>query len=163
TFSIVTRHFLPGKPVIITFDDGYKDFFLSAMPILEEVGFRATVFVVTSKVGGLADWDAVSSPAPLMDWNELRALHGSGHWIGSHWNLHRDLTRMSDEAIGRDSVEARMILRRELRTEVTAVAFPWGKSDARVRRALAMSGYNAGLGVVSSLSSLSDDILNLPR
>ncbi|MGC2412136.1 MAG: polysaccharide deacetylase family protein [Stellaceae bacterium] len=163
TFSIVTRRFLPGKPVIITFDDGYRDFFANAWPILKDADYRATIFVVTSKVGGVADWDVGASPAALMDWDELRTLQQSGNTIGSHCNVHRDLTRLSDEAIARDGAEARDILRRELGVEVTAVAFPWGASSPHVRRALAKSGYTAGLGVVPRVSSVSDEILNLPR
>ncbi len=115
TFSIVTRRFLPGKPVIITFDDGYRDFFANAWPILKDADYRATIFIVTSKVGGVADWDVGASPAALMDWDELRTLQQSGNTIGSHCNVHRDLTRLSDEAIARDGAEARDILRRETR------------------------------------------------
>ena len=56
-FSIATKRFIPGHPVVITFDDGYADFVSNAWPILAETGLRATVFVVTGKVGGVADWD----------------------------------------------------------------------------------------------------------
>src|ERR1700730_9698291 len=49
-----------GRPVVITFDDGYKSFFTEAAPLLEAAGFRATVFVVTGQVGAVANWDTTS-------------------------------------------------------------------------------------------------------
>jgi SAM-dependent methyltransferase len=52
---------LPGRPVILTFDDGYKDFIENAWPILERADFKATVFVVTELVGRVADWDPAAS------------------------------------------------------------------------------------------------------
>jgi SAM-dependent methyltransferase len=58
---------LPERPVMITFDDGYKDILTAALPILRGHGFPATVFVVTDAVGGHADWDgAWGPPAPLL-------------------------------------------------------------------------------------------------
>src|SRR3981081_3071947 len=56
-FSIITRRFLPGRPIIITFDEGYRDFITAAWPVSRRTNFRATIFVVTGRVGGLADWD----------------------------------------------------------------------------------------------------------
>jgi len=45
-----------GKPIIITFDDGYRDF-LTALPSLQKYLFNATVFLVAARIGGSADWD----------------------------------------------------------------------------------------------------------
>ena len=95
-FCVTTGRHLPGRPVAITFDDGYADFMTDAWPILREMGFRATVFVVTSRVGTVADWDREADPPALLGWDELRALQQAGNEIASHCNVHRDLTRMSD-------------------------------------------------------------------
>jgi hypothetical protein len=70
---------------------------------------------------------------------------------------------LPEEEIVRDSVEARAILDEQLRRDVTSVAFPWGRNDARVRAALARGGYRIGLGIVGGRSSLRDDPIDLPR
>lgn len=153
-----------GRPVIITFDDGYKDFVTTAAPLLEANDFRATIFVVTDKVGGSADWDRHSAPPlPLMGWDDLRALEARGFRIGSHTTGHFDLVTLSDDEIVHDSESARSALSRHLGHEVDGIAFPWGRNDGRVRAALARSGYRVGVDVYPRRSALSDDIGCLPR
>ena len=70
---------LPTKPIVITFDDGEESAYDLALPILSRMGFRATLFVVTSKVG--TRWDNVQ----CLDWDRLRELEESGVFrIESH-------------------------------------------------------------------------------
>jgi peptidoglycan/xylan/chitin deacetylase (PgdA/CDA1 family) len=156
---------VPGHPVIITFDDGCKNFITHAAPILEAADFRATIFVVTDKVGETADWDAAWPPrVDLMDWDDLRELLQRGFEIASHTPRHANLLTLSDDDIVRDSIEARATLRERLGIETTSIAFPFGLNDARVRAALARGGYRAALaddGV--RFSRLGDDLMCLPR
>jgi peptidoglycan/xylan/chitin deacetylase (PgdA/CDA1 family) len=63
------------RPVILVFDDGYKDNFVTAKPILDQYGFKATFFIVTGFVGRGSD---------IMTWNDLVILNGTGHDIESH-------------------------------------------------------------------------------
>src|SRR5947207_12859101 len=75
----------PGRPVVITFDDGYNDFLTNAAPRLEAVELRATVFVVTERVGAPADWDTTSGPPlKLMSWDGLRPLQARGCSVAIH-------------------------------------------------------------------------------
>ncbi len=155
---------LQGRPVVITFDDGYKNFIMQAAPLLEAFGFRATVFVVTERVGQFADWDSTSGPPlQLMSWDDLRVLEAHGFEIGSHTPGHVDLTTLADDEIVSDSYNARATLRRELGHDVVTLAFPGGQSDARVRAALASGGYRIGVEIENRHSTLVDDISCLPR
>jgi peptidoglycan/xylan/chitin deacetylase (PgdA/CDA1 family) len=161
---IVSGQVCARRPVVITFDDGYKNFVTHAAPVLEAADFRATIFVVTDKVSGTSDWDAsLATPIELMNWNDLRALHQRGFDISSHTTSHVDLLTLSDEDIIRDSVKARATLREQLGRAVTSIAFPWGRNDARVRAALARGGFQVALSINNGFSSLGDDLLNLPR
>ena len=154
----------PGRPVVITFDDGYADFLTNAAPRLEAAGFRATVFVVTGRVGATADWDKTSGPPlKLIGWDDLRLLEARGFSIGSHTTAHLDLTSLTDEEIERDSREARATLHRELGHDIDIVAFPGGTSDARSRAALIRGGYRIGVEIADRCSTLSDDVGCLPR
>lgn len=154
----------PGKPVIITFDDGYADFLANAAPRLEAAGFNATIFVVTGRVGATANWDTTSGPPlKLMTWDDLRLLETRGFSVGSHTTAHLDLTALTDEEIESDSREARATLRRELGHDVDTVAFPGGTSDARVRAALTRAGYRVGVEIADRCSTFSDSVGCLPR
>jgi peptidoglycan/xylan/chitin deacetylase (PgdA/CDA1 family)/SAM-dependent methyltransferase len=161
---LAARRALPGRPVILTFDDGYKDFIENAWPILERADFGATLFVVTEKVGGVADWDpAASRPLPLMSWHDLRELEAKGVEIGSHSASHQDFSAISADRVTAEGRQARARLREELGKEASIIAFPWGRADEAVRRSLACCGYTLGLTTWGGHSTLGDDPMNLPR
>jgi peptidoglycan/xylan/chitin deacetylase (PgdA/CDA1 family) len=163
--SCIERGVVPsGRPVIITFDDAYKDFLTNALPALSENGFTATVFVVTERVGSSADWDGeAGSQMKLMDWDDLRHIKASGMEVQSHCANHVNLLEMSDIEIRADAQKALSRLRQELAIEAYAVAQPWGLSDARVRNLLAEHGYSIGLAASGGCSGLTDDVMDLPR
>jgi peptidoglycan/xylan/chitin deacetylase (PgdA/CDA1 family)/SAM-dependent methyltransferase len=161
---IASRERLRGRPVAITFDDGYRDFLTEAAPLLEAADFSATVFVVAGKVGAAADWDSSSwPPLRLMDWNDLRDLQRRGFEIGSHTTWHTDLRTLSEEDILHDCQSARAVLRKRLGYDVNIISLPWGFTDARIRAALARDGWRAAVTTQDGRSSLADDPLDLPR
>jgi peptidoglycan/xylan/chitin deacetylase (PgdA/CDA1 family) len=161
---IAARRPLPGRPVILTFDDGYKDFIENAWPILERADFKATLFVVTESVGRVADWDpAVSQHLPLMGWRDLSELQAKGVEIGSHSALHKDFSAISIDQVMAEGRRARETLRENLGREAKSIAFPWGRGDEGVRRALARCGYTFGLTTWGGRSTLGDDPMYLPR
>jgi peptidoglycan/xylan/chitin deacetylase (PgdA/CDA1 family) len=161
--SIAAKRPVPGRPVIITFDDGYKDFYENAFPALERANFSATVFVVTEKVGGNADWDALSQPVALMSWEELRAVAARGIAIGSHSASHKDLQTLAPDAVRGEGERALTMLRENLGSDVDMIAFPWGNSDETSRAVLAKCGYKIGLKSWGGPSTLEDDPLELSR
>lgn len=164
TEAIRDRRRLPGHPVIITFDDGYRNFIEYAWPILEMTGLTATMFVVTDKVGQVADWDTVAGePLPLMQWDELRRLRDRGLQIGSHSATHASLPSLTNEQIVLEGARSRERLKQELSLDVRSIAFPYGHTDARVRQCLAGVGYTIGVATWGGISSVADDPQNLPR
>jgi peptidoglycan/xylan/chitin deacetylase (PgdA/CDA1 family) len=155
---------LPGRPVILTFDDGYKDFIENAWPILERADFQATLFVVTERVGHVADWDpAVSRPLTLLSWRDLRELQAKGVEIGSHSASHKDFSAISVDQVLAEGQRAREKLQEKLGSQAKMIAFPWGRGDEEVRRTLARCGYTFGLTTWGGHSTLADDPMNLPR
>ena len=150
--------------MIITFDDGYKDFLTNAWPALERADFVATIFAVTRNVGGTADWDAVTgAPLELLDWEELRFLQSRGNEIASHGALHKDLTVLAQEEILQIGTEARRVLGEQLGSDVRSFSFPWGRSNAAVRQCIADCGYRIAVHSFGGFSRLGDDPLALPR
>jgi len=147
---------LPAKPVVITFDDGTADFWAHARPALEDVGFKATLFVVTDHVGRASDWDEVlGEPArPTLDWEQIAELQRAGHEIGSHTHRHRVFTELDDDDVRSELSESRDAIERRLGRAPEFLAYPRGFFEPRHRRLVREAGYAGACAVVLSWRDL---------
>ena len=78
---------LPDKPIILTFDDGYEDNYTTMLPMLEERGMKAVVYMVTNDIGR----------PNYLSWDQLRDMQDRGIEIGSHTANHQPLTHLDPE------------------------------------------------------------------
>lgn len=130
---------LPPKPVMITFDDGWRNQSVYAAPILKKHGFTATFFVYPQLIH--------DKPTVFMSKAEVRALSVAGFSIGSHTWSHADLRR-ARESSGAYAARMRGELARskgwiESLTETPAVslAYPYGYYDPGAEDAVRAAGY----------------------
>ncbi len=155
---------LPGKPAILTFDDGYRDFLLAAAPVLRAHGFSATVFLVAERIGGSADWDAAyGETAPLLSWEEVRTLQETGIEFGCHSLVHRPMTGMHLKELAGDTVRARAILEEGLAAPVATLAYPYGAENDFVRGVIANLDFRAAVSCEPGISQFGDDLWRLRR
>jgi peptidoglycan/xylan/chitin deacetylase (PgdA/CDA1 family) len=155
---------LPGRRVLVTFDDAYVDFQEHAWPILQRHGFPATLFVPTAHVGGSNAWDEeYGEKVPLLGWSDLRSLHAEGVRLGAHGHTHRPLSALSPGELMDEAARSRVELEDRLQLPVTAVAYPYGRHDSVVTHAHAACGFLHGVTTRSALSTLKDPALELPR
>ena len=87
---------------VITFDDGYADFFNNAYPILKKLNYKATIFIVSNFVNDSNKWDLKKNDyikRMLMDDKQINELIKEGYEIGSHTLDHLDLTSINDSEI----------------------------------------------------------------
>ncbi|MFH1681274.1 MAG: polysaccharide deacetylase family protein [Candidatus Eisenbacteria bacterium] len=148
--GVPLRELLEGEgrgDVAITFDDALASAVRHALPILRRFGFRATIFAPTAWVGRRNEWDTrlVGRAVRHASWEELSGAAAEGWEVGSHGHTHRDLTRLAGEGELRRELEtsARLIAERIGRAPVT-IAYPFGRTDDRVARAAADSGFSWG-------------------
>jgi peptidoglycan/xylan/chitin deacetylase (PgdA/CDA1 family) len=154
---------ITGKPVIITFDDGYRDF-LTALPSLKKYLFSATVFLVAGRIGGFADWDAgYGETAPLMSWPEILKIAGEGIELGCHSLTHRPMTEMNYSDLLRDTHQAREILEFGLEPPITHFAYPYGAENEIVRSVIAALNFRSAVSCRPAMARSDDEILCLPR
>ena len=110
-----------NRELAITFDDGYRDNFDRALPVLEKLSLPATFFVVTEWMGTdvLPWWDAERGTRhPWMTWDQVRTLHRKGFDIGPHTRTHADLGSIS-------GAEAE----REIGASADLFAYPYGGAE----------------------------------
>lgn len=158
------REPLPGRPIVITFDDGFQDFFENAWLELERADFSATVFIVTDLAGQRANWDKLAGTAPkLMDWQQVQTIEAAGVEIGSHSASHKQMPSLSPSEALDEAERSRATLKERLGLDGRCFAYPWGAFDTTTRAALAHAGYQIAVTTESALATFECDLLALPR
>ena len=130
---------LPEKAVVITFDDGYLDTYTNAFPILQEYGFTATAYIITSTLDEGKGYG-------YMQEKELSVLLDAGWEIGSHSVTHTDLNK-SQLGIGNEMKQSRERLETLLGTEVRSFSYPFGIANAWIRERAEAYGYESAVGL----------------
>jgi peptidoglycan/xylan/chitin deacetylase (PgdA/CDA1 family) len=137
------------KLVGLTFDDGYEDFMHTALPVLEELGFSATVFVVAGRLGGENDWHHLYEPRPrlrLLTAEALREVSGRGMEVGSHGMTHRQLLNLDPITMDREVNDSRRILSEILGEVVEGFSYPYGRFSYSAVEAVRRAGYAYACG-----------------
>jgi peptidoglycan/xylan/chitin deacetylase (PgdA/CDA1 family) len=161
---IANKHPFVGRPVLISFDDGFRDFADNAWPILHVHDFRPEIFIVTDLVGGVAEWDSDAGlPAALMNAATISRLATEGVYFGSHLSTHRAADGLSTEALAAELTRSAAILHECLGKPPFAFAAPFGLADERVRLLANECGFKAGFSSEDGLANLKSDPMHLPR
>jgi peptidoglycan/xylan/chitin deacetylase (PgdA/CDA1 family) len=146
---------LPEKPIILTFDDGYRDFYTEAWPILERHQIKATVFVVANFIGKDANY---------MDEPQIQELVSSGLVeIGSHTLSHRYLTSMETTEAEKEIGESKRLLEERFGVAVNHFAYPGGYNNADLAQVVAAAGYSTAVGTQKGEATNGSDLYHLPR
>jgi len=136
---------LPAKLVMLTFDDGYENFYTDAFPILESMGFTACVYVVVSLVGKTNEWSRGRNDVEerLMTWTQIEALQRRGIEFGSHGMTHRELKGDAPPRLAEEIGQSKRALEDRLGQPVLSFAWPGGvgADSARQRAFIARCGY----------------------
>jgi len=170
----------PGRRAVLTFDDGYRDQFLNAFPVLRRHRLPATFFLVAGSIGrpsplphlSLPDSDArdggpASGWLPL-SWAEIEEMSRGGIEVGSHGLSHRSLGSMSLEEAELEVRRSREILGKRLGIPVDLFAYPFGSAaygdfDVEIQATLRAAGYRAACTTVIGRNGGGSDLLALRR
>lgn len=138
----------PAGSFVLTFDDGYRDVHLTACPILEKYGFRATVFLVGGYMGRLSAWwsQEGSAAGQMMDWDEARDLARRGFTLGSHTLNHPWLNLLDDSSALEEIQGSKLYLEEHMGAAVNYFSYPYSSHDARLQAMAASAGYTAACG-----------------
>jgi peptidoglycan/xylan/chitin deacetylase (PgdA/CDA1 family) len=140
------------RRVRATFDDAFRNA-ASVFPALAAIGVPVQIFVCSAyardgaplTIAELAGDDL--QQLATMTWDELRAHADSGISIGSHTVSHAHLTRLGDDELRRELVDAKAEIEDELEQRCPDFAYPYGEHDERVRAATRAAGYQRAYGL----------------
>ncbi|MEW2420564.1 polysaccharide deacetylase family protein [Streptomyces nigra] len=153
---------LPRRPVLITFDDGYRGVHRHALPVLRHHGFRAGVFVTTGWLRGRHEIRGAALDT-MLDWDEVSELVAAGIEIGAHSHTHPQLDQLPDDRVSYEVKRCKEIIADRTGCSPTSFAYPYGYSDRRVRRAVRGAGFAQSLVVGNALADPSQGPFALRR
>ncbi|MDD2580817.1 MAG: polysaccharide deacetylase family protein [Desulfuromonadaceae bacterium] len=166
--NLVSRPDLPGLRVALTFDDGYHSVYSVVSPVLEKLGFPATVYVNTGMIGEDAhrasNVDLGHYPQEeFLVWKELAEL-GKGSWtIGSHGVDHVDLTKLTEEDVTRQLQDSRAEIETRLGKECRNFCYTWGNNNRKVRDLVNEAGYLTAVAAIHGSLRTTTDRMALER
>jgi peptidoglycan/xylan/chitin deacetylase (PgdA/CDA1 family) len=137
-----------AKTVVLTFDDGYQDFYTNAFPLLRQCGFRATVFLATDRI---RDTSVRMEGADYLTWSEVRELHAKGITFGSHSVTHADFRSLGPEHIEYELGYSKETIEQKIGAPVESFSYPFAlpEEDGDFIRYLADTlenmGYSSGV------------------
>jgi peptidoglycan/xylan/chitin deacetylase (PgdA/CDA1 family) len=109
--------------VVITFDDGYRDFYTDAMNVIKQCGFTATMFLATDRI---RHTPARIEGADYLTWSEVRELSAEGIRFGSHTVTHPDLRSLPPDQLEYELGHSKEIIEQNLGTAVDSFSYPFG-------------------------------------
>ena len=153
----------PTKAFVMTFDDGYQNNYTRAFPIMQEFGFKGTIFLISAYCEKSWSGDASSREAhPMISWSEIKEMHNYGIEFGAHTSTHPDLTRIPIEQAKREITQSKAEIQHRLGVEVTTFAYPFGTFNARVRE-IARKEFHAACSTRLGRIEVADDPFSLKR
>ena len=154
---------VPDRTVVVTFDDGYEDFYEHALPALLDFGIEATLYVTSGFLRDFDDGSVAGARGRMMNLTELQYAADVGTEIGGHTHSHPELDTLP-RAHARDEIErCKVLLTDAVGREIRSFAYPHGYSSASVRRLVEAAGYDSACGVKNAISSPNDDRFSLSR
>lgn len=137
SLSALSKYFdegvpLPEKPIVLTFDDGWKNQYTYAFPLLKKYGFTATFFIFTNAVGH----------KNFLSWDQIKEMDSAGMTIGGHTKTHPYLTKITDSvALEKEIRGGKKIIEEHLGHSIETFAYPFGLYNATTTEAVRNAGY----------------------
>ena len=143
-----------GRPIVISFDNGYRSQYVNALPIIRRLGWHAVENLQLSGLppsqGGLGA-------------REVRGLVRAGWELDTQGFSHADLPTLAPAQLWHEIKAARTVIRRRYGVPVHWFCYPSGRYDARVVAAVKLAGYTGATTVEPGWAGASSDPYRLPR
>lgn len=143
---------IPPKPVVLTFDDGYEDFYWNALPILKKYNVKATLYVIANFIGrrGLP---------PYLTIKELEEIRDSGLVeIGAHTLDHAYLKGLKVDVVRKEIFGSKADLEKLLGIPIVSFAYPYGAFDKQALEITKAAGFTNAVSVIPGVNQSEDNL-----
>lgn len=145
---------LPPKPIVITLDDGYKDNYENALPVLKEFGFKATVFVITCQTDDSTDF---------MTSKQLKEMQANGIDIECHTVTHPHLKDLSYDKQLVELRDSKAKLEKMLNKKINYIAYPYGSYNDDTVKLVQSLGYKMAFTTNEGQANKTQGMFTLDR
>lgn len=144
---------LPDKVVVLTFDDGYTDFYTNAFPVLKKYGLNSTVFMITGKIG----------TSNYLTADQLKEVSQNNVDVEDHTVTHGYLSQMTYSKQYAELHDSKTVLEQITGKSVDYVSYPYGDYNASTLRATQAIGYKLGFRENGGTAAVTDPVLEVRR
>lgn len=152
------------KIVALTFDDAYQNFYTHALPVLNQFGFSATVYVVSDLIGQYNRWDELTgiSRNPLMDYRQITECVQNAIEIGAHGCSHASLTEPNTD-VRYEVEESKKTIEKLFPIKCQSFCYPYGHFNTLITKAVEEAGFGNAVSMIRSRVNRDDNPFLLPR
>jgi peptidoglycan/xylan/chitin deacetylase (PgdA/CDA1 family) len=159
---------LPDHSVVLTFEDGVRNFLTVAAPHLKRLGMPATTFIITD-LTSLAQrpssnhkWQPADDET-FLSWPDVEELSQNGIQFGSHTCSHSNLTELSLAEAEKELTDSHKALRARIRQSHFPLSYPFGQVSDEVRQLAQEAGYSCGITTTVGVNDSNSDLFALRR
>jgi peptidoglycan/xylan/chitin deacetylase (PgdA/CDA1 family) len=150
---------LPDYSVVLTFDDGFEDFFSVAAPQLARRKLPATVFVITDRAYGYLPPNGES----FLSWPEIQELAASGVQVGSHTCSHPALLTLPFGEASRELADSRTAILDHISEAEVPISYPYGQTSGAISKLAQSLGYSCAINGALGPNGSDADLFALSR
>ena len=154
-----------GKVFGITFDDGYQNNYIFALPILKKYRFTATCYIISNNIDGINHWDIKKGITikKMMNHNEIKDWINEGMEIGSHSSNHLYLSKLDNNQLKEEVLHSKINLQKQYKTKIKHFCYPYGDKDSKIVEFVRKCGYVSATTTSRGLASPQSNLFELPR
>ncbi len=143
---------VPEKSVAITFDDGWRNQYVNAYPILRRFGYTATFFIITNTI----------DKPHFFSWDQVRLMNNNGMTIGSHTVFHPFLPEIENpKELQKELVNSKKVIEEKLGHTVDIFAYPYGHYNDEVVNAVKSAGYKLARSTHKGIYHTKSDLFTM--
>jgi peptidoglycan/xylan/chitin deacetylase (PgdA/CDA1 family) len=153
--SIREKKYIPKNSVVITFDDGYRNNFIYAYPVLKKLNFPATVFLIS---------DFIDTKPEFLKWNEIMVMSKANISFGGHTKTHYYLGIPKDEKVAFEEISgSKKAIEKMTGLPADYFCYPSGGFNQRVKELVAQAGYQGACTTNRGFADYNSDVYELKR
>jgi peptidoglycan/xylan/chitin deacetylase (PgdA/CDA1 family) len=133
TYALSGHLTLPAKPIVISFDDGYRDNYENAFPLLRKYGYTGIFYLFTQVI----DW----YHQDYITWEMVKEMHQAGMEFGSHSYRHSDLTSRDVDFLVYEILGSKEAIEERIGEPVRFFSYPSGRYDAFTVKVVASANF----------------------